>query len=103
MPLTLRIRDLRKERGWSLETLAGKVGVSAAHMSEIERGKKRLNDIMIEKLSVAFNVEPYEILSPRQDADDILQLLSELSEEDRARVRAYADALALTSQRNRKD
>lgn len=96
MTLKLRIRKLRQERGWSLETLAGKVGISTPHMSQVERGLKRLNDHLIEKISGALDVEPYELLAPRQDEHDILHVLAQLSDEDRARVRDFAEALSAT-------
>ncbi len=39
-PPDLRLRELREARGWSLRALAQRSGVSAAMLSEIERGAK---------------------------------------------------------------
>lgn len=98
MALNLRIRELRKARGWSVETLAGKVNVSTPHMSQVERGIKNLNNRLIDELSAALGVEPYELFAPRQDRKDVLRVLADLTDDERARVEAFAAALASTRQ-----
>lgn len=98
MALKLRIRELRLARGWSLEILADKVGTSPPHLSQVERGVKNLNNRLIERISRALGVEPFELFSPRQEADDIQAMLAGLSPEDRARVEAFAAALSSTRQ-----
>jgi transcriptional regulator with XRE-family HTH domain len=35
-----RLRQLRKERGWSQEELAHRVGIDISFLSEVENGKK---------------------------------------------------------------
>ncbi len=35
-----RLRQLRKERGWSQEELAHRVGIDISFLSELENGKK---------------------------------------------------------------
>jgi transcriptional regulator with XRE-family HTH domain len=35
-----RLRKLRKERGWSQEELAHRVGIDISFLSELENGKK---------------------------------------------------------------
>ena len=39
----MRIRSLRKARGWSLDNLAGAAGISPSQLSRIETGHRRLN------------------------------------------------------------
>lgn len=51
-----KIRELRKERKWSLEDLAKRIGSSKSYVWEIEKGKSCPSiDIMI-NFSKAFNV-----------------------------------------------
>lgn len=96
MSLKLRIRDLRESRGWSLETLAGRVGVSPPHLSQVERGIKNLNNRLIDGLARELDVEPFELFAPAQKRSDIVRILAELSDDDLARVRAFAVALSST-------
>ena len=42
MQLGRKIRELRKEKGWSQEEFADKCGIGRAHMSLIERGQQNL-------------------------------------------------------------
>lgn len=101
MGLNLHIRELRKGRGLTLEQLAEMVGVSVPHLSEVERGKKNLNNHLLVRLSGALNVRPEALLS---DQDDDLAALrsamTRLSEADRRRVEEFARAL-LASQQER--
>ena len=96
MSLNLRIRQLRESRGWSLDTLAAKVGISAPHLSQVERGIKNLNNRLITDLSYHLGVEPFELFVARQKTDDLVNFLAVLPDDDRARVRAFAEALAGT-------
>lgn len=96
MALNLRIKELREARGWSLETLASKIGTSVPHLSQVERGVKNLNNRLIDALARELGGEPFELFSPRQKRSDIDALLQSLSAEDLARVEAFAAALAST-------
>jgi transcriptional regulator with XRE-family HTH domain len=96
MALKLRIRELRETRGWSLETLASRIGTSVPHLSQVERGVKNLNNRLIDALARELRVEPFELFSPRQERGDVDALLDSLSPEDFARVEAFAAALAST-------
>lgn len=100
MTLNLTIRELRKERGLTLAQLAEKVGVSAPHMSEVERGKKNLNNHLLVRISTALGVEPVGLIGGDQGADRLAKLtntLLNLNEEDLARVRSFAEMLEESS------
>ncbi len=43
MDIRLRIKELRKAKGWTGDVLAERVGVSRSYLSEIETGKKTIN------------------------------------------------------------
>jgi transcriptional regulator with XRE-family HTH domain len=96
MALKLRIREIREARGWSLETLASRIGTSVPHLSQVERGVKNLNNRLIDALARELGVEPFELFAPRQDSSDIDRLMNRLSADDLARVAAFAAALAST-------
>ena len=48
-----RIRELREGLDLSLRELAGKIGVSAAFLSDVELGRRYPSDELLEKLSKA--------------------------------------------------
>lgn len=95
MTLNLNIRALRKAKKLTIGQLAEIVGVSIPHMSEVERGKKNLNNHLMTRISAALGV-PAEALISSEDSHDVSQLLaisSQLDQEDRDRVVAFASAL----------
>jgi len=51
-----RVRELRAERGLSLDALATKSGVSRSMISLIERGESSPTAVVLDKLAVAFGV-----------------------------------------------
>lgn len=52
--LALRLRDLRKERGWSLDDLAARSGVSRATVSRIENAEVSPTAAVLGRLCAAF-------------------------------------------------
>lgn len=98
MALTLHIRDIRKERGLTLSQLAEMVGVSIPHMSEVERGKKNVNNHLLTRLAGALNVPP-EALIGSGVASDVMRLaaaIEALGPADRARVAEFVRALSIS-------
>lgn len=53
----------RKERGWSQEQLALEVGIQRSYMSGIERGTRNPTLAVVEKIAVALDIEPVDLLS----------------------------------------
>lgn len=51
-----RIRELREKMGLTGSELAQRIGISAQHVYDLERGKRRLNETLIKKLCQVFNV-----------------------------------------------
>jgi transcriptional regulator with XRE-family HTH domain len=97
--LTLRIRELRKERGLTLAQLAGEVGISIPHMSQVERGVKNVNNHLLERIAGALRVQPYQLISaggPTQTTLDTI--LDRLGPEDRQRVETFAQNLLLSKE-----
>ena len=59
----LRIKELRKARGWSQEKLAELMNIGERNLSKIECGLNFLSADALVSLCNAFNVQPQELLS----------------------------------------
>ena len=67
-PISLRIRELRKAKGWSQAELAQRADVTQATVSRIEGGKVASLDLEVfEKLAKALDVHP-AVLIDQKDA-----------------------------------
>lgn len=63
------IRALRKQKGLTLEDLAGKTGINMDHIARIERGETKNPRIdTIQKIAKALAVDVDAILCPREAA-----------------------------------
>ena len=56
------IRKVRKEKKLSQEVLSGLAGISRSHLAMIENGTKNPNFETLWKISIAFNMHPYELV-----------------------------------------
>lgn len=70
--IVARVRELRKERGWTQAELGRHLGLSQARLSEIERGGGSLTAEQLVAVLELFNVAIGEFL-PAADPDDELQ------------------------------
>lgn len=105
MSLKLHIRDIRKAQGLTLATVAGRVGISTPHLSQIERGDKNLNNHLIERISAALGVQPHDLVSgddttPEGEARAKLQraIQALTSAEALKKVADYAETVGLAEQ-----
>lgn len=57
-----RIRDLRKQKGWSQEELADKVDLHRTYIGAIERGEQSVSIDKIEALAKGFRISVEELL-----------------------------------------
>lgn len=57
-----RIRELRGAKGWTQQMLADHSGVERAHLTKLEEGKREAGLRTLEKIAVALDVEPFELL-----------------------------------------
>lgn len=58
------IRRVRKEKGFTLEDLADKAGMSAGQLSRLESSKRNLKADQIAAIAGALEVEPAELMGP---------------------------------------
>ncbi len=66
-PISLRIRELRKAKGWSQAELAQRADITQATVSRIEGGKVASLDLEVfEKLARALDVHPAVLIDQKQ-------------------------------------
>jgi len=59
----LRLRELRKAKGWSQAALAKRAGVYQATISELETGRSRsISFAVLDRVASALGVQPGELL-----------------------------------------
>ena len=80
--MKLRIRELRMERGLTVEQLADMVGLSKSYVSEIENGKKQANQLRIQRFSEALGVKVFELLDQDAIGLDERNLLTDFAKMD---------------------
>ncbi len=57
-----RVRQLRQAKGISQEDLAEKAGLDRTYISSIERGKRNVSLLNIERLAKSLEVKPHQLL-----------------------------------------
>lgn len=62
--LSANLLALRGEKGWSQEALALEAGLHRTFVAHVERRARNIALDNLEKLAVAFGVEPYQLLLP---------------------------------------
>jgi transcriptional regulator with XRE-family HTH domain len=61
--MSVRLKLLRKQKGWSLETLADHTGLTKSYLSKVERGLSVPSIAVAMKLSAALQVDVEELFS----------------------------------------
>lgn len=95
MTLKIHIREIRQDRGLTLKDLADQIGISVPHLSEVERGLKKVNNHILERLSDALQTPPESLISG-SGSDRVARisfLSARLGDEDNAKLEAFAEAL----------
>lgn len=94
--MQLRLKTLRKDRGWTAEVLAAKAGTSKSYISEIENGKKFPSGRLLKRFADELGVSVYDLI----DSDDLvgeirshIEIMKGLSPEDRRAVSRHAAGL----------
>lgn len=95
--MSLRIKQLRKERGWSQSDLAEKARMSRSQLAMIENETRPANTLRLNAIAAAFGVEPSELYD-EGPLTDLIAMVRKLSEEDRDVIVRLAEALAAKRQ-----
>lgn len=62
-PITLRIEELRRRKGWSQAELARRAGVAASVVNRTERGETDISLSTLEKIAKALHVRPRSLIA----------------------------------------
>ncbi|CAN5144097.1 hypothetical protein BH23CHL1_BH23CHL1_15790 [soil metagenome] len=68
-PIGLRIRELRLERGMTLDQLSRAAGISASHLSRLERGQAEPSFTVAAALAAQLDVSLNDLLIASQSPD----------------------------------
>jgi transcriptional regulator with XRE-family HTH domain len=60
------VRQLRKQRGWSIEILAAKAGVNDKYLGAVERGQQAASLDIVEKIGAGLQVGLHELFVERE-------------------------------------
>ncbi|CAL9439912.1 hypothetical protein SUDANB140_02220 [Streptomyces sp. enrichment culture] len=69
----MRIRSLRKARGWSLDNLAERAGISPSQLSRIETGHRRISLDQLTAISAALGKSLDELVESPDDSDVVIR------------------------------
>ncbi len=58
-----RIKELRSSRGISQEVLAHEAGLDRTYITSVERGKRNISIVNLEKIAIALNVSLSEFFN----------------------------------------
>lgn len=65
-----RLRALRKERGWRLEDLSERVGISRSYLSRIESGEREPSIAALFAVAAAYDVPFHALFEPEAEAEE---------------------------------
>ena len=66
----LRVKELLRERRWTMKVLAEKTGISESYLTHIKNGTRRWNEDALKKLSEAFELEPIDLFDLGKERTD---------------------------------
>ena len=84
-PVRWYVREWREKRGLTQDALASRLETDKSVISQLENGKRRMNDGWIAVFSFAFGIEPSDLLRD-PNAPTLEELLSNASPADRLMV-----------------
>jgi transcriptional regulator with XRE-family HTH domain len=77
------LREMRKERGWTLKVLSTMAGVSLSFMSELERGAKEASSEVLLSVCKAFGIQIECLLDKISDRYKLLRQLDDTLLDDK--------------------
>ncbi len=57
-----RLRDLRRQRGWTQLRLANQFGIDRTYISDVERGRKSISLPLLEVIAIGFDLSLSDLL-----------------------------------------
>ena len=97
-----RLHMLRKERGWTLEEVASRIGMQKSNLSKYERGKnENMKQSTIAMLANMFDVSVPYLLGYTDERHPVAELYARLSEENQATIKSMIEFLLDQQRRTR--
>lgn len=87
--MSLRIKELRKERSWTIDQLAEVSGLSRGYVSQLETGKRQPSAETLDNLAHCFGVkitDLYEVSEQEPTLQGMLDAFRTLDEKQRQTV-----------------
>jgi transcriptional regulator with XRE-family HTH domain len=88
--MRVRLKELRDARNWTQQMAADHLGVSKAHISEMESGKKNPSGPLLDRMAKIFDISvPDLLIAEPGDPDDLGFLIAAfptLDAEDKALI-----------------
>ena len=95
--LDKRIKDLREERGYTVNKLANRAGVSQSYLRDIELGNKNPTVNFISLLCESLNLTLKEFFDdgsePKTQSDPLLENICQLSPDQRSNLLAFLKSI----------
>lgn len=92
--MKLRVRQLRKDKGWTIDQLAAVSGLSRGFISQLENEQRRPGPETLITLAGAFKISLSDLFDDQSLGDDLaaaMEILSRIEPEDRpAALRAMS-------------
>lgn len=94
--LIRNMKRLREAKGWKKSDLARATGIDASHISNLENGKKHIGLELMEKIAIALDVEPFQMIREydpdRMNLGEKLELIEQLPEIKRIAIEQMVNA-----------
>jgi len=88
------LKEWRKHKGLSQEKLAEKLGIHKGDISNLEKGKRRYNQDILEALADALECEPADLIMRNPaDPDNIWSIWDKAGEGERNDIRRLAEVI----------
>ena len=99
--LIRNMKRFREAKGWKKSDLARATGIDASHISNLENGKKHIGLELMEKIAIALEVEPFELIREydpeRMNLGEKLNLVEQLPEIKRIVIEQMVNAFITES------
>lgn len=86
-----RIKELRSERGLTVNGLANRAGISQSFLRDIELGNKKPTVEYLEYICEALRISLVDFFDVTDDSDKIIRLLSKMTQSQKSALIEFLD------------
>ncbi len=91
--MDMRLKDIRKDRGLTIDQVASMTGLSRGFISQIENGRREPGSETLRQIAAAFEVPVSDLFASPPPTKGLAALLDQLTPEEQAVLRTVAQAL----------